>query len=74
MLPTVPLISAVTLTELSVGPLVARTDAERAARQAVLQQAEADFVPLLLDDRAARVRPRGRVAPHLGSDREGPQL
>lgn len=73
VLPAVPLISTVTLAELSVGPLVARTDAERAARQAVLQQAESDFDPLPFDDRAARVRPRGSVAAHLGSDREGPQ-
>jgi tRNA(fMet)-specific endonuclease VapC len=44
-LPVEPLISTITLAELSVGPLVARTDAERAARQAHLQQAEADFDP-----------------------------
>jgi len=37
-LPELPLVSAVTLAEISVCPLVARTDAERAARQAVLQQ------------------------------------
>ena len=42
-LPDVPLITAVTLAELSVGPLVASAAKERAARQAVLQQAEADF-------------------------------
>jgi hypothetical protein len=41
-LPQEPLITAVTLAELSVGPLVASNDAERAARQAHLQQAEAD--------------------------------
>ena len=63
VLPAVPLISTVTLAELSVGPLVARTDAERAARQAVLQQAEADFDPLPFDDRAARAF--GRVAASL---------
>jgi tRNA(fMet)-specific endonuclease VapC len=45
-LPAEPLISAVTLAELTVGPLVAATDAERAARQAHVQQAEADFDPL----------------------------
>jgi len=67
-LPGVPLISAVTLAELSVGPLVARTETERAARQAVLQQAEADFDPLPFDDRAARAF--GRVAASLrGSGR-----
>jgi predicted nucleic acid-binding protein len=62
-LPVTPFISAVTLAELSVGPLVARTDAERAARQAVLQQAEADFDPLPFD--AAAARAFGRVAAAL---------
>jgi tRNA(fMet)-specific endonuclease VapC len=62
-LPGTPFISAVTLAELSVGPLVARTDAERAARQAVLQQAEADFDPLPFD--AAAARSFGRVAAAL---------
>lgn len=54
VLPAEPLITAVTLAELSVGPLVASTDAERAARQAHLQQAEADFDPLPFDAQAAR--------------------
>jgi tRNA(fMet)-specific endonuclease VapC len=62
-LPVTPFISAVTLAELSAGPLVARTDAERAARQAVLQQAEADFDPLPFD--AAAARSFGRVAAAL---------
>ncbi len=53
-LPAFPLISAVTLAELSVGPLVATTDQDRSARQAVLQQAEADFEPLPFDANAAR--------------------
>jgi predicted nucleic acid-binding protein len=53
-LPDEPLITAITLAELSVGPLVARTETERAARQAVLQQAEADFDPLPFDSAAAR--------------------
>jgi tRNA(fMet)-specific endonuclease VapC len=53
-LPDEPLITTVTLAELSVGPLVARDDAERAARQAQLQQAEADFMPLPFDAPAAR--------------------
>jgi tRNA(fMet)-specific endonuclease VapC len=53
-LPEHPLISAITLAELSVGPLVASTDQERAARQAHLQQAEADFEPLPFDADAAR--------------------
>jgi tRNA(fMet)-specific endonuclease VapC len=63
LLPDEPLITAVTLAELSVGPLVASTDAERAARQAHLQQAEADFDPLPFDAQAARAF--GRVAASL---------
>ena len=43
VLPNEPLITAITLAELTVGPLVATTDQERAARQAHLQQAESDF-------------------------------
>lgn len=62
-LPERPLISTITLAELSVGPLVARSDAERAARQAHLQQAEADFEPLPFDVAAARAF--GRVAASL---------
>ncbi len=53
-LPDEPTITAITLAELSVGPLVATTAAERAARQAHLQQAEADFDPLPFDAAAAR--------------------
>jgi predicted nucleic acid-binding protein len=63
LLPAEPLITAVTLAELSVGPLIASTDAERAARQAHLQQAEADFDPLPFDAQAARAF--GRVAASL---------
>ena len=63
VLPDVPLISAITLAELSVGPLVSGTDAERAARQAHLQQAEADFDPLPFDADAARAF--GQVAASL---------
>lgn len=53
-LPAEPLITAVTLAELAVGPLVAGREAERPMRQAHLQQAEADFVPLPFDASAAR--------------------
>jgi tRNA(fMet)-specific endonuclease VapC len=63
LLPAEPLITAVTLAELSVGPLVASRHAERAARQAHLQQAEADFDPLPFDAQAARAF--GRVAASL---------
>lgn len=62
-LPQEPVITAVTLAELSVGPLVAQDDRERAARQAHLQQAEADFEPLPFD--AAAARAFGRVAASL---------
>lgn len=62
-LPHEPLITAITLAELSVGPLVASTDEERAARQAHVQQAEADFEPLPFDTAAARAF--GRVAASL---------
>jgi tRNA(fMet)-specific endonuclease VapC len=62
-LPDEALISAVTLAELSVGPHVARTDQERVARQAHLQQAEADFDPVPFD--AASARAFGRVAASL---------
>jgi tRNA(fMet)-specific endonuclease VapC len=54
-LPAQSVISAVTLAELAVGPLVAPNDRERARRQAHLQWAEADFVPLSFDVEAARV-------------------
>ncbi len=53
-LPAEPVITAVTPAELSVGPLVAATDGERAARQLRLQQTEAAFEPLPFDAQAAR--------------------
>lgn len=53
-LPAEPLITAITLAELAVGPLVAQGESERATRQAHLQQAESDFVPLPFDAGAAR--------------------
>lgn len=62
-LPAEPLITAITLAELSVGPLVAADGEERAARQAHLQQAEAEFDPLPFD--AAAARAFGRVAASL---------
>ena len=63
VLPAEPLITAITLAELTVGPLVATTDQERAARQAHLQQAESDFDALPFDASAARAF--GRVAASL---------
>ena len=63
VLPEEPLITAITLAELTVGPLVATADQERAARQAHLQQAESDFDALPFDASAARAF--GRVAASL---------
>jgi len=53
-LPARPLISAVTLAELSVGPLVSTDERQRATRQAHLQLAEESFDPLPFDRAAAR--------------------
>ncbi len=53
-LPTEPLISAISLAELSVGPLATDDDRERAARQARLQETEAVFEPVSFDAAAAR--------------------
>jgi len=62
-LPRFPVITTITLAELSVGPQVAGEERERTARQAHLQQAEADFEPLPFD--AAAARAFGRVASDL---------
>lgn len=62
-LPEQPVITAITLAELSAGPLVTADATERATRQARLQQAEADFDPLPFD--AAAARTFGRVAASL---------
>ena len=53
-LPEIPLISTITLADLSVGPLVATSESDRAVRLAHLQQAEVDFEPLSFDADAAR--------------------
>jgi predicted nucleic acid-binding protein len=63
VLPHEPVISAITLAELSVGPLATSDTAEQAARQAQLQQAESDFDPLPFDASAARAF--GHVAASL---------
>lgn len=63
LLPAEPMLCSVTLAELSVGPLVAASEQERAARQAHLQLAEATFDPLPFD--AAAARAFGRVAAAL---------
>ena len=62
LLPVEPLITTVPLAELSVGPLLATTDEERAARQTHVQQAEADFDPLPFDVPAARAFGRAALA------------
>jgi tRNA(fMet)-specific endonuclease VapC len=58
-LPRRPRISAITLAELSVGPLVA-PESERATRQAHLQNAETEFDAIPFDADAARAF--GRIA------------
>jgi tRNA(fMet)-specific endonuclease VapC len=63
VLPSRPMISAVTLAELSVGSLVTDDDAERARRQQLLQRVEADFDPIPFDADAARAF--GQVASSL---------
>lgn len=62
-LPDQPQITTVTLAELSVGPLVAKSSKERVARQAHLQQAESDFDPIPFGAGAARAF--GQVAAGL---------
>lgn len=64
-LPDDCVISAITLAELSVGPHVTDSPRERAARQAHLQQAEADFEVLAFDAESARAF--GAVAASLRS-------
>lgn len=64
-LPEISVISSVTLAELTIGPLLATTDADRVVRQAHLQQAEADFEVLPFD--AAAARAFGRVSAALRS-------
>jgi len=54
LLPRIPMITSISLAELSVGPLVVRNDLERARRIAHLQRVEATFSPIPFDDEAAR--------------------
>ncbi len=53
-LPPAPRVTAITLAELVVGPLVAPEERERAIRQAHLLEVEASFDPLPFDEIAAR--------------------
>jgi predicted nucleic acid-binding protein len=62
-LPLKPLITTVTLAELSVGPLTAESETAAIERQSHLQMAEADFEPLPFDVAAARSF--GHVSPSL---------
>lgn len=72
VLPSHPAISTITLAELSVGPLVTDDPVERAARQAHVQEAEADFDPIPFDQAAARAF--GRVASSLRSSGRKPAV
>lgn len=62
-IPTYPLISAITLAELSVGPLVATASDERTRRQLALQTAESTLECLPFD--AACARRFGAIASEL---------
>jgi predicted nucleic acid-binding protein len=62
-LPANSFITAVTLAELSVGPLATDDPDERAERQTILQNAERDYDPLPFD--AAAARQFGQVAAAL---------
>jgi predicted nucleic acid-binding protein len=53
-LPATPRITAITLAELAVGPLVATTEDERGRRQQRLHHAATDFDPIPFDADAAR--------------------
>lgn len=64
-LPDQSVISAITLAELSVGPLITSDPVASAARQAHLQQAENDFDAIAFD--AAAARAFGAVAAALRS-------
>jgi len=64
-LPEFPAISAITLAELTVGPLVAKTATERSHRLGHLQFAERNFGALAFDENAARVF--GRLAAQVRS-------
>lgn len=66
-------ITAATLAELSVGPLVATTDDDRVARQAHLQAEEADFGPLPFDAAAARAFDSVAEAQRPRSNSAGPR-
>ena len=62
-IPEHPVITTISLAELSVGPLATDDPTERAKRQSLLQEVEATFDPLPFDSDAARAF--GRVAASL---------
>ena len=63
-LPVLPVITSVTLGELSVGPLVTDDPVERATRQARLQETESTLRALPFDEAAARAFGRMGAALH----------
>lgn len=75
-LPAEPVISIITLAELSVGPLVATDPRDQARRQSHVQFAEDVFDPIVLDSAVARafgqvsagLRHSGRKASSRGFD------
>ncbi len=69
-LPTYPVISAITLAELSAGPAVSASKQVRADRQVVLQFAESSFDPLPFDAACAR-RFAGVAASRRAGGRKG---
>lgn len=70
-LPEEPAISALTLAELTAGPLATHDDEERARRQDRLQRIEASMDPLPFDDHAARAY--GRIYAATRSSRRKPR-
>lgn len=66
-------ISAITLAELSVGPLVAESETERADRLGVLQHAEASIDALAFDASAARAFGRVSAALRISRRQSSPR-
>ena len=73
-LPSEPMVSVVTIAELSVGPLVTDDEAERSARLAHLQQAEADLDPIVRQCCGMCLRPGRRRSPPPRTQTRCPSL